>query len=648
MAKRIEPQLSKVGDYLKLDKGVIFSIPNYQRPYSWGIEQCDKLWQDIMDKNEEVEGTDNYFFGTIIISCSDHDMVMNLIDGQQRTTTFILLLKALLIRINESLSKFGANDDESRQLLLGLKDKRRRIIQILYGKEPEYVTEMPDNKLDKLIYNDVNIIENNANNEDYSEDINNILKASSFEEAERNAIKKYKKQKDNKYSNYFRNFKIFYEEKCNLSESNLNKITKTILDKCEIIVIKSWDLDQAIKMFNSLNSDGLPLCDSDIISSLLYSAAKNEGNLNIYEENWKELREIIKPLEEKKILSIDSLLMQEMYYERAKNGETINSSGSIDVTTPGLRKYFKNNGEFINNPIDSSKKLINLAKIWEKVSEYPIIKVLFKFNENSKLFLASYFSRFNADDIIEQKYLDNNELDKEMISNLSDEEVKKMEQKLVIRQENDKLFECMLRLFTILELVDIGYSSNKFKTFLFGIETKMIDSNISVDEIKAEFDKHIKDNWTPYEITESIDSYEKHNLVILNEYIYAKNNGVTFNIDDQYNIEHIMPASGKEIEGISRGALMENLDEFNLFVNKIGNKILLESKINQSVSNTWFKMKIASTVKNNGYQKSKYPLANHLVEKYKDAENKVCWTKFDISNATSKAAEKIVKFIFEE
>ena len=44
-----------------------------------------------------------------------------------------------------------------------------------------------------------------------------------------------------------------------------------------------------------------------------------------------------------------------------------------------------------------------------------------------------------------------------------------------------------------------------------------------------------------------------------------------------------MPASGKEIEGISIGAGMDNMDEFNLYVNKLGNKILLESKINQSV-----------------------------------------------------------------
>ena len=49
MAKNIEPKLKKIGDYLKLEEDTVFTIPEYQRAYSWGIDHCDKLWQDIND-----------------------------------------------------------------------------------------------------------------------------------------------------------------------------------------------------------------------------------------------------------------------------------------------------------------------------------------------------------------------------------------------------------------------------------------------------------------------------------------------------------------------------------------------------------------------------------------------------------------------
>ena len=48
MAKNIEPKLKKIGDYLKLEEDTVFTIPEYQRAYSWGIDNCDKLWQDII------------------------------------------------------------------------------------------------------------------------------------------------------------------------------------------------------------------------------------------------------------------------------------------------------------------------------------------------------------------------------------------------------------------------------------------------------------------------------------------------------------------------------------------------------------------------------------------------------------------------
>ena len=617
MEKTIEPKLKRIGEYLELSGESIFVVPEYQRAYSWTISQCDKLWQDI-DNYIKNGDKSRYFFGTVIINC-DEDDKLSLIDGQQRTTTFLLLLKALLFKINEAIPKCSS-DSESLGLLNGLKQRRRSIMRILYKADVEEISDEPNSSSDRSIYERCLILENKSINEssDYINELKTILEAIDYNYAENKVFKLPRKQKDNKYTNYFRNFKFFYEEKVSrLNPSELNQIAKTIIDSCEIIEIKSWQVEQAIEMFNSLNSDGLPLSDADIISAKMFASAKKNNKSNEYKELWNKLNEAIKYLENKKIVNINSILMQLMYYERTKNGDTKPKidGGQADVTTPGLRRYFTEiNKNLINNPIYYCEKLLNLVKIWDKVSQFPVAQVLFKFNENSKLFLASYFYRFDVKDITE---------------------------------ENTKvLFECMLRLFSLLDLTDIGYSSSMFKTFLFTEEIKLVNESITINEIKRDFDNHINKQWNEEIIYSSICEYERNAMVYLKEMLYAKEKSINFIIEEKCEIEHIMPQSGKNKSEIIKDAGIENFDEFQLYVNKLGNKILLEEDINKSIGNEWFRTKISNRIKDKkGYKDSKYPMANALVNEFENQE-KPYWTKEDIDKYTAAVAKLISSFIF--
>lgn len=612
MPKKIDPTLKKIGEYLELGDSV-FVIPEYQRAYSWGIDNCDKLWQDINEFIEE-KNKDSYFFGTIIISCQDDDAKLALIDGQQRTTTFLLLLKALLIGINNAINK-TKNDDESENLCRGLEARRRDIIKILYKAQDEDISNQPNLEEDRAIYSRQSILENCSFKELYKSELPTILKAVDMEEIKKTVTTKPYKQKDNKYTNFFRNFKYFEEKVEAMSASELNKFAKTFLEMCNIIEIKSWNDSQAIMMFNSLNSDGLPLYDSDIITSKLYAFAGAENRDN-FATKWHDLEGIVEKLKDAKIATIDSLFLQQMYYERAKNGDILTDSGGINVTTPGVRKYFtKLNDNLLKNPIELCDRMTNLAKIWQKVSKYPVMQVLSKFNENSKLFLASYFYRFNVEEVYEEKI--------------------------------KTIMECMLRLFAILELVDTGYSSAKFKSFLFKEEVLLVDPNISEEKIKEDFDNHIN-TWKRDELKELILDYDKNSLVYLNEYLFAKYNKLSFSLGTRYDIEHIMPNSGKNLQGIRVDAGIVDENEFNEYVNKIGNKIVLEEPINRGIGNEWFRMKISTKLEDKtGYVESSFPIACALVKKYKDVSIPY-WKKEDITVATEKASERILKFIFDE
>lgn len=615
MAKNIEPKLKKIGDYLKLEEDTVFTIPEYQRAYSWGIDNCDKLWQDINDFVES-ESKDRYFFGTIIINCQDNDTKYGLIDGQQRTTTFLLLLKALLVRINIAIER-TASDEDSASLCRGLQERRRRIMGILYKAETEDISDKPDAAKDAEICRRGIILENFSINEQYKTELSTILQATDYASAEARVIKIKYKQKDNRYTNFFRNFKFFYGKISELSDSQLNSIAKSITDNCEVIEIKSWQVEQAITMFNSLNSDGLPLYDSDIISAKLYAEAEKRGKEKEFADLWKQLNNCINELESTSIADINSILMQYMYYIRTVNKETISETGAINVTTPGLRRYFTEVNKMpITDPIGMCSDMVKLVKVWKKVSEYPQMKVLLKFNENTKLFLASYFFRFDEDNITEE---------------------------LV-----EPILECLLRLFSLLELVDVGYSSKYFKTFLFGAEVKLVSKSTTVDAITQDFNEHIRSNWDKETIWSALHDYDGNVLVYLNEFLFAKEKGLSFTLGTKYDIEHIMPYSGNNLQEIRKDAEIDSEEEFYGVVNKLGNKILLEEKINRAIGNEWFRTKVSTKLENKtGYIDSKYPIARALVSKYQSA-NKPYWKKDDIMSATDKTSDRIVSFIFGE
>ncbi|MEJ8627132.1 DUF262 domain-containing protein [Helicobacter pylori] len=101
---------STVNDFFALT-GTIFSIPVYQRNYTWEEENCKKLLQDIIGISQNKK---THFMGSItfILHLIDDEKSLRklqefvIIDGQQRITTLMLLLKAIETKIpNEEIKK---------------------------------------------------------------------------------------------------------------------------------------------------------------------------------------------------------------------------------------------------------------------------------------------------------------------------------------------------------------------------------------------------------------------------------------------------------------------------------------------------------------------------------------------------------------
>ncbi|GAA7752579.1 DUF262 domain-containing protein [Helicobacter pylori] len=124
---------STINDFFALT-GTIFSIPVYQRNYTWKEENCEKLLQDIVSISQNKK---THFMGSItyILHFIDDEKSLRqlqefvIIDGQQRVTTIMLLLKAIETKIqNERIKKEIDN-------LLNLSGQRLRLKPIKSDKE---------------------------------------------------------------------------------------------------------------------------------------------------------------------------------------------------------------------------------------------------------------------------------------------------------------------------------------------------------------------------------------------------------------------------------------------------------------------------------------------------------------------------------
>ena len=104
-----------------IDKRFFYNIPLYQRAYTWGQNEWNTLFNDIVG-NEE-----GYFLGSIICvntskSSIDKDIEFQLIDGQQRLTSLSILLLAIYDKLN------GMKDGFSENQLDRLKNIKKEIV----------------------------------------------------------------------------------------------------------------------------------------------------------------------------------------------------------------------------------------------------------------------------------------------------------------------------------------------------------------------------------------------------------------------------------------------------------------------------------------------------------------------------------------
>lgn len=337
---------------LFMDKKSDFLIPDYQRPYAWSEEECLTLWEDIFDfafpeyDPEKFNSENEYYLGPIV-TYKNKENKLEIIDGQQRLTTIMLLLRAFY-------TKFGNMQDEKSR-------STRDIIAQCIWKTDEFGKPRTDQlKIDSEVATD-----------DDKEGFLNILKTGVADK--------------NDHSKYATNYRFFQNKIAEFLDgfpSWFSYLPVRILNNCILLPIDADDQDTALRIFSTLNDRGLPLSDADIFKAQFYNFFKELGKKSEFIEKWKDLESLCGDLfENSSDTAMDELFTRYMYFERAK--QNITSS-----TTEALRKFYERDKYVILRSEETFENLLDLAAFWESV--YRQDKNRFSEGVLKQLFILNY------------------------------------------------------------------------------------------------------------------------------------------------------------------------------------------------------------------------------------------------------------------
>ncbi|GAA8284105.1 DUF262 domain-containing protein [Helicobacter pylori] len=258
----IEGKAYNLSYILATNFGSYYQIPTYQRPYQWTEENCEKLLDDLFFNYEDDRKSD-YFCGSLVLIAIDTDSETNaetydVVDGQQRLSTFILLAKVLATLYNEHLNKTSRDFLEKS---LGDTDgeKRKRLTFNTIGLNAKDDFQGALDFFDNL---DASKVKNSKIN-DPSKGKNNYLK---------NAIC---------LINYLREKEI----------ENINDFIKWLYFKVVFIRTTCSNISMALRIFSVLNARGLPLHAIDVFKAELLKKLAKEKDQEEFVSRWNALRQ---------------------------------------------------------------------------------------------------------------------------------------------------------------------------------------------------------------------------------------------------------------------------------------------------------------------------------------------------------------------
>ena len=234
-----------------------FTIPGYQRPYSWGRDQAQELLDDLLaalaTAPANVKDAAPYFLGSIVLIKKDASAESTVVDGQQRLTTLTLLLSAV------------------RATVLA-KDVQTGITKRIY-EHGDVVSATPARYRLLLRERDRDFFREYVQHEGGLQ-----------------ALVELNTPLPDAQSRLRVNGQVFMEGLAKLAQSELVRLVQFIITGCYLVTVATPDLDSAYRIFGVLNSRGLDLSATDILKAEIIGGIKPELR-DAYTTKWEDEEE---------------------------------------------------------------------------------------------------------------------------------------------------------------------------------------------------------------------------------------------------------------------------------------------------------------------------------------------------------------------
>ena len=253
--------------YRKLmGNGLTYHVPRFQRDYSWGEDEWDDLWHDILG-TIDPKGEPAHYMGYLVLQSAD-DKRFDIIDGQQRLTTLSILVLAGLRQL-QKLIQDHQDVERTRQRLEGL---RQTYIGFL-----DPVTLIPQSKLTL-----------NRNNDNYYQTylvpLVDKLPRRGFKASEHSLRKAFE---------WFDKRIVEFLGSGADRGKNIASLIDSMSDRLFFTVITVTDQLNAYKVFETLNARGVRLSATDLLKNYLFSLLHREGQheaeLRSLDDRWEQI-----------------------------------------------------------------------------------------------------------------------------------------------------------------------------------------------------------------------------------------------------------------------------------------------------------------------------------------------------------------------